>query len=152
MNAQNIKSQDDISDVSFSKDLYKIKNFYNSSKINENILFEPENEQLKCQGEILEEDLKDTEKILQELNLAIQIDLNIQENDDECQELLTILRKPAQKKLATQKCKTKIKCGPFKSLKHPKKICLVGRVLSDIPSCDTQCSSNQFLPSTISTP
>ena len=151
MNSQNKNSKNDISDSSFSKDLYKIKNFYNSSQIKNAILFEPENELFKCQDEILEEDLRDTEKILFELNKAIQININIQE-DDECQELLTILRKPAQKKLASQKCKTKTKCVPFKSLKHPKKISLVGRVLSDIPSCDTQCSSNQFLPSTISTP
>ena len=151
MKSQNLKSQNDILNDSFSKDLYKIQNFYNSSQIKDNILFEPENDQLKCQGEILKEDLRDTELILLELNQAIQINLNFQE-DDECQELLTILRKPAQKKLTSQKCKTKIKCGPFKSLKHPKKISLVGRVLSDIPSCDTQCSSNQFLPSTISTP
>ena len=143
MKSQNLKSQNDILNDSFSKDLYKIQNFYNSSQIKDNILFEPENDQLKCQGEILKEDLRDTELILFELNQAIQINLNFQE-DDECQELLTILRKPAQKKLTSQKCKTKIKCGPFKSLKHPKKISLVGRVLSDIPSCDTQCSSNQF--------
>ena len=148
--------QNNANNNSFKQNLYQIKNFYTSTKTVDCLSFEPELEKIN-EAEFLQEDTKEIESIISELNEAVQININIQENEiDECQEILNILKKPNQKKkmLKSHECKNiaKIRSTPFKILKHPKKISLVGRVLSDTPSCDTQCSSNKFTTTTISTP
>ena len=70
-----------------------------------------------------EEENNKINNILIELNKNIEID--IPENQ-ECKEILQILRKPYSDKDLR-------KNNPFKSLSKPRKISLVGRVFSDIP-------------------
>ena len=91
------------------------------------------------------EENEDIETILTELNKAIDIDtrfLSSNENkneekyqyQDECEEILSILKKPLSEKSLSN--------NPFKILKKPKKVSLIGRVFSDIPSDDTKSSAN----------
>ena len=91
------------------------------------------------------EEIEDIETILSELNKAIDIDMryvSLNENkirekyqyQNECEEILSILKKPLSDK--------NISNNPFKILTKPKKISLVGRVFSDIPSDDTKNSAN----------
>ena len=151
--------QNNVNENSFAQNLYQIKPFFVSPETIDSLSFESKKEKING-SEFFENDSKEIESLISELNEAVQININIPENElDECQELLNILKKPQPKMLKSHECKsknickmTKIKSTPFKSLKHPKKISLVGRVLSDIPSCDTQCSSNQFTTTAISTP
>ena len=77
--------------------------------------------------------------ILNDLNKNIEI--NIKEtqienkNYEECQEILSILKKP----LSHKNLKTSYLYSPFKQLIRPKRVSLKGRVLSDIPD-DTENS------------
>ena len=91
------------------------------------------------------EEIEEFKTILAELNKAIDIDLRFvspNENkteeryqyQEECEEILSILKKPLSEKNLTS--------NPFKILKKPKKVSLVGRVFSDIPSDDTKNSTN----------
>lgn len=82
------------------------------------------------------EDFEDIKLLLEEINKAIQI--NIDENlNDDCEELASILKKSMgkhQKSVVTHKMSKK---SIFKPLKKPKKI-FVKVLISDSPYSDTQ--------------
>ena len=86
------------------------------------------------------EEIEDLQLILEEINQAIQI--NIDENlDDDCEELASILRKSMgkhQKSVVNHKIHKK---SIFKPLKKPKKI-FVKVLKNDSPFLDTQNTQN----------
>ena len=86
------------------------------------------------------EEIEDLQLILEEINQAIQI--NIDENlDDDCEELASILRKSMgkhQKSVVNHKMHKK---SIFKPLKKPKKI-FVKVLKNDSPFLDTQNTQN----------
>ena len=136
-------------DDSFEKDLDKIKTFYQNNTHKETVKFNYINEIKKDPNMLIEkEDFDDIKIIITELNNAIQINLDvIDDNIIGCKEIINILKKPKRSKIM----KYKANKVPFKNLSKPKKISLKGRILSDIPSNNnTQSSSNQFT-TTIST-
>ena len=82
------------------------------------------------------EDIEDIKFILQEINKAIQITID-QNIDDDCEELVSILRKSTvkhQKSVVTRKISQK---NMFKPLKKPKKI-FVKVLKNDTPFIYTQ--------------
>ena len=90
---------------------------------NQKMIFKDLIENDDCEIEDHKEENNIINNILIELNKNIEID--IPENQ-ECKEILQILRKPYSDKDLR-------KNNPFKSLSKPRKISLVGRVFSDIP-------------------
>ena len=153
MNTQLLEK--DINDIEEICNEYKEKNNLNIISEHKSTLFEFNKEKYNETYEffienINEEEIKDINIILDELNKAILINIdNIYNNsDDECQEILFLLEKKNDKKNKNIKIKNKKinnKCCPFKPLKKPKKISMVGRVLSNSPSNETQCSSNHCI-------
>ena len=138
-----------LSDDSFEKDLKKIKAFYQNNTSKEKVKLNYITEIKKDQNILIEkEDYDDINKIITELNNAIQINLDvIDDNIIGCKEIINILKKPKHSKIM----KYKANKVPFKNLSKPKKISMKGRLLSDIPSNNnTQSSSNQCT-TTIST-
>lgn len=138
---------------SFENEIQTVNNFYKSSNIYEDDLdlcYSRENI-LKSEIDLSSEENKDLEKVINELNEAIQIDLDQKRNihNDECDEIISILKKPIKK---IRSYKNRGERNLFKCLKAPKKISLVGRVLTDTPSIETQNSSGQTNPETLSTP
>ena len=101
-----------------------------------NIILENENEKI-VENEIndFEEDNKEEnsvfETILNDLNKNIEINIKEHENENNinqsCQELLEILKYP----LSDKNIRNGI--SPFKPMLKPKKISLIGKVLSDMP-------------------
>ena len=101
-----------------------------------NIILENENEKI-VENEIndFEEDNKEEnsvfETILNDLNKNIEINLKEHENENNinqpCQEILDILTYP----LSDKNIRNGI--SPFKPMLKPKKISLIGKVLSDMP-------------------
>ena len=101
-----------------------------------NIILENENEKI-VENEIndFEEDNKEEnsvfETILNDLNKNIEINLKEHENENSinqpCQEILDILTYP----LSDKNIRNGI--SPFKPMLKPKKISLIGKVLSDMP-------------------
>ena len=138
---------------SFKSDLKNSNiNFYINSNLEESSLnYDPKIEDKNVK--LNEEELSQINSLITELNKAIQINININErNNDEkdCKEILSILqRQKIKNKQIINKNKT-IKTCVFKPLKRPKKISLIGRVLSDTPLSDTQSSSNQNISKAIS--
>ena len=147
-----IKSEKEFLD-SINKNLEKINSnksnvFYDkdSSDNSDNLdqIFSNQNKINKSVNNNEVEDQKEEEcvinDILTELNKNIEI--SIPENQ-ECKEILQILRKPySDKDLRNY--------YPFKPLSKPKKISLIGRVLSDIPDDDentTTKNSNNYINS-----
>ena len=138
---------------SFYKHLNEINDIFKNKKELTDYNFEQEenkqlDENLSNFNEETEE--KEIENILVDLNKAVQIDINeinIKRNKnkyfDECQEILSILRKPLRKKYITDKGIT-----PFKIFNKPRKINMKGKVLSDIPSNDStqnnSCNRNNI--------
>ena len=90
---------------------------------NQKMIFKDLIENDDCEIEDHKEENNIINNILVELNK--NIDIKIPENQ-ECKEILEILKKPySDKNLRNY--------NPFKPLSKPKKISLIGRVLSDIP-------------------
>ena len=101
-----------------------------------NIILENENEKIvKNEINDFEEDNKEEnsvfETILNDLNKNIEINLKEHENENSinqpCQEILDILTYP----LSDKNIRNGI--SPFKPMLKPKKISLIGKVLSDMP-------------------
>jgi hypothetical protein len=101
-----------------------------------NIILESENEKIvKNEINDFEEDNKEEnsvfETILNDLNKNIEINLKEHENENNinqpCQEILDILTYP----LSDKNIRNGI--SPFKPMLKPKKISLIGKVLSDMP-------------------
>ena len=101
-----------------------------------NIILENENEKIvKNEINDFEEDNKEEnsvfETILNDLNKNIEINLKEHENENNinqpCQEILDILTYP----LSDKNIRNGI--SPFKPMLKPKKISLIGKVLSDMP-------------------
>ena len=133
---------------SFENNLDKIIPFYITNKKQQTTKFDYIKEMKNEQNLFVDkEDIEDISFIISELNNAIQINLdNVEDNYIGCKEILSILKKPKHAKIV----KYKAKKVPFKNLSKPKKISLKGRVLSDMPSNDTQSSSNHYTTGTIS--
>ena len=95
------------------------------------------------------EDFEDIKLLLEEINKAIQI--NIDENlNDDCEELASILKKSMgkhQKSVVTHKMSKK---SIFKQLKKPKKI-FVKVLISDAPYSDTQNTDSKKTTASSST-
>ena len=95
------------------------------------------------------EDFEDIKLLLEEINKAIQI--NIDENlNDDCEELASILKKSMgkhQKSVVTHKMSKK---SIFKPLKKPKKI-FVKVLISDSPYSDTQNTDSKKTTASSST-
>lgn len=136
--------------ISFENGLLNVNNFDQTSPIEEIELSYFEEIPFNFSSIYLSlEENQDLEKILQELNEAIQIDIDPNKNfhNEECEEIISILKKPTPKKNTHKKNKER---NMFKCFKTPKKISLVGRVLSDTPSNETKNSSGQTNPETLS--
>ena len=117
----------------FRDDLNSLPSFYSISNGN----LDYKNEKNKnIQNMLNLEEIEDIKFILQEINKAIQI--NIKEHiDDDCEELVSILRKSTvkhQKSVVTRKISNK---NMFKPLKKPKKI-FVKVLKNDTPFTYTQ--------------
>jgi hypothetical protein len=121
----------------FQENLNALPNFYKISNVNLDFLHEKNKNDFFT---LNSEEIYDIMLVLEELNKAIQI--NIDENYiDDCQEIVSILRKPMgqtyQKSIHNKKTKKSI----FKPLKKPKKIFL--KVLKDTSFLkDTQNTQN----------
>ena len=76
--------------------------------------------------------------ILDDLNKNIEINIKELENENknECQEILDILKFP----LSDKNIRGRI--SPFKPLLKPKKISMIGRVFSDIPLVEINNNTN----------
>ncbi len=124
--------------------------FENKSDINDinilsNIVLENEDEKIE-KNEIndFDEDNKEEnsvlEAILDDLNKNIEINVkeleNENKNNPQCREILEILKYP----LSDKNIRNGI--SPFKPLLKPKKISLIGKVLSDMPIDDNNNNSN----------
>jgi hypothetical protein len=117
----------------FRDDLNSLPSFYSISNGN----LDYKNEKNKnIQNMLNLEEIEDIKFILQEINKAIQININ-ERIDDDCEELVSILRKSTvkhQKSVVTRKISKK---NMFKPLKKPKKI-FVKVLKNDTPFTYTQ--------------
>ena len=117
----------------FRDDLNSLPSFYSISNGN----LDYKNEKNKnIQNTLNLEEIEDIKFILQEINKAIQININ-ERIDDDCEELVSILRKSTvkhQKSVVTRKISKK---NMFKPLKKPKKI-FVKVLKNDTPFTYTQ--------------
>ena len=117
----------------FRDDLNSLPSFYSISNGN----LDYKNEKNKnIQNMLNLEEIEDIKFILQEINKAIQININ-ERIDDDCEELVSILRKSTvkhQKSVVTRKISNK---NMFKPLKKPKKI-FVKVLKNDTPFTYTQ--------------
>ena len=117
----------------FRDDLNSLSSFYSISNGN----LDYKNEKNKnIQNMLNLEEIEDIKFILQEINKAIQININ-ERIDDDCEELVSILRKSTvkhQKSVVTRKISKK---NMFKPLKKPKKI-FVKVLKNDTPFTYTQ--------------
>ena len=121
----------------FQDNLNDLPSFYKGSNGNLDYLHEQtKNDFLSLNSE----EISDIFLVLDELNKAIQI--NIDENHiDDCSEIVSILRKPMGQTYQKSINKKKIKKNIFKPLKKPKKIFL--KVLKDTSFLkDTQNTQN----------
>ena len=121
----------------FQDNLNALPNFYKCSNGNLDYLHEQtKNDFLSLNSE----EISDIFLVLDELNKAIQI--NIDENYiDDCSEIVSILRKPMGQTYQKSINKKKTKKNIFKPLKKPKKIFL--KVLKDTSFLkDTQNTQN----------
>ena len=134
---------------SFENNLNRIIPFYINNKQQQTTKFDYKKEMNKEQNIFVDkEDIEDISFLISELNNAIQINLDdVEDNYIGCKEILSILKKPKYAKIV----KYKSKKVPFKNLSKPKKVSLKGRVLLDMPSSDTQSSSNHYTTGAIST-
>ena len=123
-------------DCSFEKEDFDDENdighfFLNNQIVSENSSESSDNEDEE-NDRLEEQDIFNN--ILNDLNKNIEIDLKETQtyenkNYEECQEILSILKKP----LSHKNLKTSYLYSPFKQLIRPKRVSLKGRVLSDIP-------------------
>ena len=124
---------------------FENKNDINDINILSNIVLENEDEKIE-KNEIndFDEDNKEEnsvlEAILDDLNKNIEINVkeleNENKNNPQCREILEILKYP----LSDKNIRNGI--SPFKPLLKPKKISLLGKVLSDMPIDDNNNNSN----------
>ena len=121
----------------FQDNLNALPNFYKSSNGNLDYLHEQTKNDF---FNLNSEEISDILLVLDELNKAIQI--NIDENYiDDCSEIVSILRKPMGQTYQKSINKKKTKKNIFKPLKKPKKIFL--KVLKDTSFLkDTQNKQN----------
>jgi hypothetical protein len=121
----------------FQDNLNALPNFYRSSNGNLDYLLEQTKNDF---FNLNSEEISDILLVLDELNKAIQI--NIDENYiDDCSEIVSILRKPMGQTYQKSINKKKAKKNIFKPLKKPKKIFL--KVLKDTSFLkDTQNTQN----------
>ncbi len=130
-NSNKMKYEQDL-DFNSCEDIKEIKNQNINNTNNTNDIF------------IIDEiEKNDTFFLINELDKAIQINFDNNENNNkennntnECEEILSILRQPLSNKNIRRGCPM------FKKLKEPRKISLVGRRLTDLPSDSTKGSSN----------
>ena len=130
-------------DCSFEKEDFDDENdighfFLNNQIVSENSSESSDNEDEE-NDRLEEQDIFNN--ILSDLNKNIEIDLKETQtyenkNYEECQEILSILKKP----LSHKNLKTSSLCSPFKPLVGPKRVSLKGRVLSDNPD-DVICNN-----------
>ena len=139
----NMKNENyDLNDFHFSFE--KIKDL-NETNFFSGIISEKENLNIKNnQNYDFDEDNKEEnivlKTILDDLNKNIEINVkeleNENKNNPQCREILEILKYP----LSDKNIRNGI--SPFKPLLKPKKISLIGKVLSDMPIDDNNNNSN----------
>ena len=85
------------------------------------------------------EESSEIKSILSELDKNININIKENENNNECQEIINILKKPLSDK------NIRFYNSPFKPLLKPRKISMIGKVLCGIPNDedDNTKSTNQ---------
>ena len=85
------------------------------------------------------EDSSEIKSILSDLDKNININIKENENNNECQEIINILKKPLSDK------NIRFYNSPFKPLLKPRKISMIGKVLCGIPNDedDNTKSTNQ---------
>ena len=108
----------------FQDNLNALPNFYKCSNGNLDYLHEQTNNFFSLNSE----EISDIFLVLNEINKAIQINIDENYNDD-CSEIVSILRKPMGQTYQKSINKKKTKNNIFKPLKKPKKIFL--KVLKD---------------------
>ena len=120
----------------FQDNLNALPNFYKCSNGNLDYLHEQTNNFFSLNSE----EISDIFLVLNEINKAIQINIDENYNDD-CSEIVSILRKPMGQTYQKSINKKKTKNNIFKPLKKPKKIFL--KVLKDTSFLkDTQNTQN----------
>jgi hypothetical protein len=164
------EKKDFLNDSSFTENIEEINDiFQNISSQSFNFKFEQEKKEKEKLSSIFENnyfeeaDLDEIYDVLHEINQAITIDLNTANkkdyynnkthahseqntniiNDDhsnECQEILSILKKPLSNKDVRN---IKFFDTPFKPLLKPKKVSMVGKVLCDKTSYNTVNANTQ---------
>lgn len=131
---------------SFESGLENVNNFFKSSSLdNLKLYYSKKENPFESDFYNFQEESQEIENIVKELDEAILLDIDTYtSHSNECEEILNILKKPIHKKNRHNGNNL------FKPLRQPKKISLRGRVLSDTPSNETQSSSGQNSPDTLS--
>ena len=138
-------------DCSVEKEEFHDENEIQQFFLDNQIINKDQSESSDSEDEDKVEEKNVFNNILTDLNKNIEININemqIYENQnyEECQEILSILKKPfSQKNLKTSLY------SPFKPLTRPKRVSLKGRVLSDIPDENESSISKEATKNTNTT-
>ena len=139
-----VKKSNNNSNSSFENDINEIDIFEN--KFDNNLDFKTEIEKPlldKSKDNIEENDLNEINDILKEMDNSISINLNYSYNnikiknnneshEKECNEILSILKRP----FSNKDVRYLNKDTPFKPLLRPKKVSMIGKVLYNVSSED----------------
>ena len=139
-----VKKSNNNSNSSFENDINEIDIFEN--KLDNNLDFKTEIEKPlldKSKDNIEENDLNEINDILKEMDNSISINLNYSYNnikiknnneshEKECNEILSILKRP----FSNKDVRYLNKDTPFKPLLRPKKVSMIGKVLYNVSSED----------------
>ena len=130
----------------FKNDLNSLPNFYTISNGHLDYKYEKNKTMISL---LNFEEFEEIKMILEEINKAIQININEKNIEDDCEELASILRKSMgkhQKSVVTHKISKK---SMFKPLKKPKKI-FVKVLKNDSPCIYTQNTNTDSKKTTAS--
>jgi hypothetical protein len=130
----------------FKNDLNSLPNFYTISNGHLDYKYEKNKTMISL---LNFEEFEEIKMILEEINKAIQININEKNIEDDCEELASILRKSMgkhQKSVVTHKISKK---SMFKPLKKPKKI-FVKVLKNDSPFIYTQNTNTDSKKTTAS--
>ena len=139
-----VKKSNNNSNSSFENDINEIDIFEN--KLDNNLDFKTKIEKPlldKSKDNIEENDLNEINDILKEMDNSISINLNYSYNnikiknnneshEKECNEILSILKRP----FSNKDVRYLNKDTPFKPLLRPKKVSMIGKVLYNVSSED----------------
>ena len=140
------ESQKELDFNQFKNDLNSLPNFYTISNGHLDYKYEKNKTMISL---LNFEEFEEIKMILEEINKAIQININEKNIEDDCEELASILRKSMgkhQKSVVTHKISKK---SMFKPLKKPKKI-FVKVLKNDSPFIYTQNTNTDSKKTTAS--